>query len=510
MNKKFRYINKWTAILLACVMAMGMCCTGVYADSQTEPAAQESIVTQESAGADAAATEAAPAADAAAAETAPDAAAQETAAAPAADPSAEPVLSAEKAVLIEAETGNVLFGKDPETAASPASMTKIMTGYLGVLNGDLAQNVTMTEAGVSMAYSGSANLYTQVGEVFTLEQLLYGALVYSANDMATQIAEVIGGSVDGFLAMMNEKAAQLGCTNTHFATACGYPDDNNTASAHDIARILNAAVENETFRTIIGTTQYVIPQTNLTDHDRVFDTRILLKSDPAYAYEGVIGGKTGFTDIAGCCLAAACERDGMRLIAVVMHAPDAQQAAADVIKLFDYGYNNYEKTQLTHPDFPDYTGTAVLKKGSTPESLTVTENLDETAEEGPQHIFEYYDGEQKVGSVKVPEEVYQAFLDAQIESVPEEPEEPEVTETPEPTPAPVIEERKRVEFPTNFSELMVWLNDGANRLLFILVILIILSLILAFVLWIKQLGRRIRKRRRKRQLRKKKKEMNRR
>ena len=187
------------------------------------------------------------------------------------------------------------------------------------------------------------------------------------------------------------------------------------------------------------------------------------------------------------------------------------EAAADTVSLFNYGYNNFEKAEITHPDFPDYIGTAVMKKGYTLEDLTVTENLDETAEEGPQHLFEYYDGDQKVGEIKVPEEVYQAYLDEQIEIEEPAEEEPEITETPEPTPTPPpVEERKRVEFPRNFSELMVWLDDGANRLLFILVILIILALILAIVLWIKQLGRRIRRRKRRKQLRKKKKEMERR
>ncbi len=477
MKKRISHIKKWTVLFLTVMLMTVLFSETVYADAQTEAQTEE---TQE-------------------------ATAEE---APAEDPTAEPSLLAEKAVLIEAETGRVLYEKDSHTPASPASMTKIMTGYLGVLNGDLSQSVTMTEAGVAMAYSGSANLYTQVGETFTLEQLLYGTLVYSANDMATQVAEAIGGSVDQFVGMMNDKAAELGCTDTQFANACGYPDEGNNASAYDIALILRAAIQNETFRTILGAVKYVIPQTNMTDHDRVIDSRILLKTDPAYAYEGMIGGKTGYTDIAGYCLAGACERDGMTLIAVVMHAPDAPQAAAETAKLFDYGFYNFEKTEISHPDFPEYTGIALLKKGSTAQELTIQENLDESAEEGPQHIFEYYDGEQKAGTVKVPEDVYQAFLDSQIESSEPEPEEPEITETPEPTPTPVItEQKKRVEFPKNLQELMVWLDDGANRLLFILVILIILALILAFVLWVKQLGRRIRRRKRKRQLKKKKKEM---
>ena len=480
MKKGILSVKKWTALFLALMMLAGLTCRTVYADAQTEP--QE-----------------------AAAEEAAEEPAQE------ADPTQEPSLLCEKAVLIEAETGRVIYEKDAHTAASPASMTKIMTGYLGVLNGDLAQNVSMTDAGVAMAYSGSANLYTQVGESFTLEQLLYGTLVYSANDMATQVAEVIGGSVDQFIVMMNDKAAELGCTDTHFASACGYPDEDNSSSAYDIALILRAAIENETFRTIIGTTKYVIPQTNMTDHDRVIETRVLLKSDPSLSYDGLIGGKTGYTDIAGYCFAGACERDGMRLIAVIMHAPDGTEAALEAAALFDYGYYNFEKTEISHPDFPDYTGIAAVRKGTSAADLTITENLDETAEEGPQHLFEYYDGDQKAGTVKVPEDVYQAFLDAQIESTEPEEEEPEITETPEPTPTPVIVEQKnRPEFPKNFGELMEWLNDGANRLLFILVILIILSLILAFVLWVKQLGRRIRRRRRRRELRKKKKEMGRR
>ena len=496
MKKGQNIIFRMLAVVLAVLFIFGslMHTYAAFADAQTDPqAAQpeaEEAPAEETAGTEDAAPEAEGTEDAAPEAEGTDAAAQ-------ADPGAEPVLLADKAVLIEAETGRVLYALNAEEAASPASMTKMMTGYLGIINGSLTDSVTMTQAGVDMAYSGSANLYTQVGEVFTLEQLLYGALVYSANDMATQIAEYIGGSVPDFVTMMNEKAAELGCMNTHFANACGYPDENNNASAHDIALIARAALENETFRTIIGTEKYVIPVTNLTNHDRVFETRILMKKDPAYLYDGVIGGKTGYTDIAGNCLAVFCERDGMTLIAVVMHAPSAQDAAQDAAKLFDYGYYNFEKRTLSQPDFPDYTGEAVMRKDVPEDMLSVSETLREDAD-GAVHVFEYYDGEELAGSVEVPEDVYQSWLDAQMESSEEEESsEPEITETPvvTQTPAPV-EIRRKVEFPKNFSELMVWLGDGANRLLFILVILIILAFILAFVLWVKQLGRRRRRRKR--------------
>ena len=476
------------ALLFAALLLWNIAGVITYADSQVEEPASEEAAPAESA--------ADPEAEAAEGENASDA-----------EPEADggvPALTGEKAVLIEAETGRILFGQDPEVPASPASMTKIMTGYLAATRGNLSDKVTVTAAGVSMAYSGSANQFIEEGEIFTLEQLLYGTLVYSANDMATQIAEYIGGTVDGFVEIMNQTAADLGCENTHFANACGYPDDDNYASAHDIAKILSAAIENDMFRTIIGTKSYVIPPTNKINIERPLNSRILLLTDPNFACEGVIGGKTGFTDIAGNCLAAACERDGMTLIAVVMHAPTVQEAAADVVSLFEYGYANFEKADITVPEFPDHTGTAVLRKGTGTDGLLLVESTHVTAEGEQVHVFEYYEEDEAVGRVEIPEEEYQAWVEATQEpSEPEEPE-PEVTETPEPTPTPVyVEERKRLEFPRNFEYLMVWLDDGANRLLFIIVILIIIAFIFAFVRWVKELGRRRRRRRRRRQQKKK-------
>ena len=148
-------------------------------------------------------------------------------------------------VLIEASTGTVLFNKSMDQQMYPASITKVLTTLVTLENGNMSDPVTMTQTGVNYAVGGSANQGTRVGEVFTLEQLLYGTMLASANDMATQMGEYIGGSIENFAAMMNARAVELGCTGTHFTNACGMPDPNHVTTAHDMALIMRAAVERE-------------------------------------------------------------------------------------------------------------------------------------------------------------------------------------------------------------------------------------------------------------------------
>ncbi len=253
-------------------------------------------------------------------------------------------------VLIEASTGTVLFNKSMDQQMYPASITKVLTTLVVLENGNMSDPVTMTQTGVNYAVGGSANQGTRVGEVFTLEQLVYGTMLASANDMATQMGEYIGGSIENFAAMMNARAAQLGCTGTHFTNACGMPDPNHVTTAHDMALIMRAAVEREDFRRIAGTGSYTIPATNMSGERTVTNHDPLLLSKD-FMYSGLIGGKTGYTDAAQNTLVNAASRDGFTLICVTLHASDAPKAAFDHVDLLNYGYDNFEMREVLPAEY---------------------------------------------------------------------------------------------------------------------------------------------------------------
>jgi serine-type D-Ala-D-Ala carboxypeptidase (penicillin-binding protein 5/6) len=178
-------------------------------------------------------------------------------------------ISSTAAVVMETSTNTVLYSKNADQALYPASAVKIMTCLLVLENSSLDDQVTMTATGVSGVTDGGANISAQLDEVFTMEQCLYAIMVASANDIALQVAERISGSVDAFVAAMNARAQELGCTNTVFTNPTGLPDENQHITAHDMALIMEAAMANDTFRTIAATTSYTIPATNVSGGDRV-------------------------------------------------------------------------------------------------------------------------------------------------------------------------------------------------------------------------------------------------
>ena len=249
--------------------------------------------------------------------------------------------------VMDAETGAILCEKGMDTETPPASLTKIMTTLVAIESGDLDAPVTMTSTGVEYAVSGSSNLYTQVGEVFTLRDMLYGTMLKSANDIATQVGEFVGGgSLDTFLGMMNERARELGCSGTYFANACGMPNDEHHSTAHDLALISQEALKNDLFREIVHTKQYTIPPTNLTEA-RTFENHHKFLVTEEYAYEGIIGGKTGYTDLAGSCLATFVERDGRTVICIALHCMGMDNCLRDTRKLCDYGLDEFENVAVS-------------------------------------------------------------------------------------------------------------------------------------------------------------------
>ncbi len=295
-------------------------------------------------------------------------------------------ITSEAGIIMDADTGAILYSKNMDQQMYPASVTKIMTCLLALEHGNLDDQVTMTATGTAYAVSGSANLYTQVGEVFTLRDMLYGIMLASANDMSTQVAEYIGGSVEQFVAMMNEKAASLGCTNTHFNNACGMPDEQHWTSAHDLALIGQEALKNDIFREIVHTKAYTIPATNMTAA-RTFGNHHPFLTNPDYPYDGIIGGKTGYIDASGNTLETFAERDGMTLICVTLKANGMDPELKDHKAILDYGFDNFTHLQVESDDSNEVTdgGLLTVPTGTELSSLTT-----ETGEDGETNY--YYSG----------------------------------------------------------------------------------------------------------------------
>ena len=226
-----------------------------------------------------------------------------------------PDITSAAAVVMEDTTNTILYAKDMDQSLSPAGAVKIMTCLLALENSQLTDQVTMTETGVSGVTDGGAHISSQLGEVFTMEQCLYAIMLASANDIALQIAEQIGGSVEAFVEKMNSRAQELGCTNTVFTNPTGLPDDNQHTTAHDLALIMQAAINTDGFRDIASATSYTIPATNVSGGARNLTSSFSLTNQTASAYySGCIGGRESTTTASGSVLVTAAERNSTTLI----------------------------------------------------------------------------------------------------------------------------------------------------------------------------------------------------
>lgn len=248
----------------------------------------------------------------------------------------QPEVAAEGAVLLNAATGEVLYGKNQDQQFYPASITKVMTALVVLEHCDLNETVTFSEAATTNLESGAVALGVSAGDQLTVEQSLYGLLLKSANEIGNGLAEHVAGSVSAFADLMNAKAKELGCKNTHFANPHGLNNENHKTTPYDMALILRAAVANDTFRRIDTTTSYEFPAIkNAAARTITMGHKMMYKTDSRY-YEGIIGGKTGYTSKAGNTLVTAVERDGVRLIAVVMKASGTHYT--DTKAMLDYGF----------------------------------------------------------------------------------------------------------------------------------------------------------------------------
>lgn len=323
-------------------------------------------------------------------------------------PQANDIFS-DAACLMDADTGTILFDKSMDRQMYPASVTKLMTALLALENGNLEDEVVMTETGTAYCVNDSSNLYTQVGEVFTLEQMLYGVMLKSANDMATQVGEHIGGTLENFIQMMNDRAVSLGCTGSHFENACGMPNDAHMTTAHDLALIAQEALKHEKFREIVNTATYTIPPTNMTSTERSMTNHNALLVVPEFFYPGIIGGKTGYTDAAQSCLSNFASRNAMTLIVITLHAMDGSYAAQDNVDLLDYGYNNFKLVDLGFGEYLTSGGKIMIPSGANAADCTVEVEEYEDAANGKMVNRVYYYSGHRVGNALMTAEQSKAY-----------------------------------------------------------------------------------------------------
>ena len=261
-------------------------------------------------------------------------------------------LNSEAAILIENESGNILYEKNSSERLYPASTTKIMTAILAIENCDLNETAEVSQGAVDSVPSGYTNAGLIPGEEFTVEELLYALMIASANEAANVLAEHISGSVEEFAVLMNEKAKELGCENTNFVNANGMHNENHYTTAQDLCTIAEYCFENETFREIIQTVNYTVPATELhSAEDRILtNTDALINPNSPYYYEYALGGKTGFTSQAGNCLVCFAEKDGIYLTAVLLNASSSVNRFSDARNLLSFGYDNFSNQVLVPKD----------------------------------------------------------------------------------------------------------------------------------------------------------------
>lgn len=277
-------------------------------------------------------------------------------------------------ILIEANTGKILYEKNSNDVRFPASTTKIMTAILTVENCNLDDVATVSHNAVYSIPYDYTHASLKEGEELTIEQLLYALMIPSANDAAIVLAEHISGSVEEFAKLMNKRAEELGCKNTHFVNPNGIHSKDHTSTSYDLALMGKFAMQNSIIRKIVSTTQFTLPATNkYSKTDRIFNnSNDLLNTYSRYYYEGTTGVKTGYTGEAGNCIIASARKNDFEVILVVLGGESTNtglsQRYLDCKTLFDYAFNNYSLKTLNEKN-------AVLKQITVRGATEETQNL---------------------------------------------------------------------------------------------------------------------------------------
>lgn len=251
-----------------------------------------------------------------------------------------PEVNAISAVLMDMQTGDVLYAKNPNLKRPPASTTKIVTGLLALEDGEPNRIVKVSP---EAAKAEGSSVWLQPGEEQRLQDLVYGLMLGSGNDAARAIAEGIAGSEKDFARRMTEKARQLGATNTRFQNASGLPDEQHYTTAYDLALLTRYAMNNKKFAEIVQTKAFNLPGNTLQKERRIFNHNKLL-----WRYQFADGVKTGYTREAGKCLVASANKNGRRLVAVVFHSKTMYE---DCKNMMEFGFEQFRVVSLDEAKF---------------------------------------------------------------------------------------------------------------------------------------------------------------
>lgn len=261
-----------------------------------------------------------------------------------------PEVQAQSAILMDAYTGAILYEKNIHEQLYPASTTKILTCLIATEQCELNEIVTFSHDAVFDTPRNSSHIAIDEGEELTVEQCLNAILIASANEVAFGLAEhIVASDWEDFAEIMNERAKELGCVDSNFVNPNGLPDENHYTSAYDLAMIGRAFFANELLCKISSTARLDLPATDKQPDDIVAFSKNMLFPGKAYAYEYLVGSKTGYTDSAQNTLVSCAEKNGMKLIAVVM-VEDSPAQFADTVTLFNYGFTNFEKVNISQTE----------------------------------------------------------------------------------------------------------------------------------------------------------------
>jgi D-alanyl-D-alanine carboxypeptidase len=307
------------------------------------------------------------------------------------DPSGNgsPAIDGKAFVLYDAQSGMFLLGKSQDTPMPPASITKVMTVLLAMEKLKMEDTITITRDMYKTIPNDYMRLGLTEGEVITVEEALYACLLISANDAAMALAFKMGGSVEGFAEMMNARAKELGCKNTHFTNPYGLADKEHLTTAHDMALITAEALEHKTYTQISTTKHYQMKATNLHAEERGLSNINPFVSSATYSYEYYIGGKTGFTNLSGYTIVAGARKENRTLIAVILNATASKIRYENLISLLNYGYAAFANQKVDAAEFAELKAQAESQVADGIESsgydfeITGSElNLDEYVTEG--------------------------------------------------------------------------------------------------------------------------------
>ena len=252
-------------------------------------------------------------------------------------------------MMVEVNTGAVLYSKDVDTQRYPASTTKILTCLIALENCSLTEIVTYSANAVDLE-DGDSSIDAVEGEEMTMKDCLYGLMLPSGNDCAIAIAEHVAGSVEAFCELMNQRAAELGCTNSHFVNPNGLYNKDHYTTASDLCKIAQAAFNNSAFVEIVSHATYTIPETNMSEARLIENTNYMIDPTSSYYYENVVGGKTGYLYESGRCLVTLAKKNGLTIVTVCLFCSNYTGVFIDTEELLDYAFNGFALSNISESE----------------------------------------------------------------------------------------------------------------------------------------------------------------